>query len=228
MRKSWRTLAFATVVYLACMVVSIVPLLRWPNVASFVAGAMAATFVCVLVYAPDPFSARRLGGDAEIWTSDALRHLRREGWRVYDAIPFHRFDVDHLLAGPRGVFAVETKFTSGTVTVDERGVRGVFRRDPVAQARESAKAITSLLRAGSVEASVQPVLVLWGPGVPALEDGRLSVRNEHGGVLVLEGRTLKRHLDVFMRDQLHAGDLDAITTVIDHFVETRDAYESAK
>jgi hypothetical protein len=67
---------------------------------------------------------------------------------------FHDFDcgapgaIDHVVVGPNGLFAVETKCWSGRVTYEDSGLRvnGVEpSRPPLRQARSSAQALTRFL-----------------------------------------------------------------------------------
>jgi hypothetical protein len=50
-----------------------------------------------------------LGLDAEIAVGQELNHLMREGYWVYHDFPAKDFNIDHVLIGPTGVFAIETK-----------------------------------------------------------------------------------------------------------------------
>src|ERR671919_3018286 len=55
------------------------------------------------------------GIEAEGWTSSKLRKAFRRGWHVVNWISFgDQGDVDHVVVGPGGVFAIETKFTDSS------------------------------------------------------------------------------------------------------------------
>ena len=85
------------------------------------------------------------------------------GWHVFHDFIAGAYHVDHVVVGPAGVYAVETKNWSGRVTVeeDEVLVGGMLPdRSPLQQARNEADAVKSALtRAGwdGVNA-VEPVL----------------------------------------------------------------------
>jgi len=51
-----------------------------------------------------------MGDLAEQWTASELRKLRRRGWRVLNHVMLKQRDIDHVLIGPGGVYAVETKW----------------------------------------------------------------------------------------------------------------------
>ena len=69
--------------------------------------------------------------------------------------------VDHVIVGPAGVFAVETKFWRGMVTVEEGHVLldgQLPDRSPLAQARKEADAVKAALAAAGWSGAVTPVL----------------------------------------------------------------------
>ncbi len=51
----------------------------------------------------------RLGLDAERATAEELNQLMRHGFHVFHDFPADNFNIDHIVIGPTGVFAVETK-----------------------------------------------------------------------------------------------------------------------
>jgi len=151
----------------------------------FVAGAATASFfwiVWVLVDSPSSES-KSLGGEAEIWTSNGLRRLRRAGWTVIDHVPFEERNVDHVLVGPSGVIAVESKYSSGPWQIVGDELRGPVG-DPIGQAREGARKIRLLLQSEliGVRVPVAAALAVWGPAQRQMKGGR-AVR----GVWLLVG-----------------------------------------
>jgi hypothetical protein len=50
-----------------------------------------------------------LGFDGRRRVAEELNRLTAEGFEVYHDVPFEGFNIDHVLLGPPGVFAVETK-----------------------------------------------------------------------------------------------------------------------
>lgn len=51
----------------------------------------------------------RLAHDAEMAVAQELNHLMLDGYHVYHDFPAERFNIDHIVVGPAGAFAIETK-----------------------------------------------------------------------------------------------------------------------
>ena len=185
-RKAWRRFRhrFWWVLGLfACYVVTLFVaaawfdriLRRWIDpglVMAFFLGAGVATAVSMVVVLMGMDGARshRDGREAEGWTAKVLMRLRRDGWTVVDDVEFKAENIDHVLLGPRGAIAVETKFTNddwvlSAPAAGKTWLRGAWRRQLVGQAYREARKLRSLLRAGGVVTDVLPVLVLWGPNL---------------------------------------------------------------
>ena len=135
------------------------------------------------------WSLGKLGEEA---TSESVlnRRQRRRGWHLVNGMYFGGHgDIDHVLVGPGGVFVIETKWTANPCCISGRRIEGLMGREPLRQARQGAEKVERMLRRGSghFEVSVQPVVVLWGPGGLDLPDGSTIVEN----VLVCEGRQRK-------------------------------------
>lgn len=97
----------------------------------------------------------RLARDGERAVGQYLEALRAVGYRVLHDLVGDNFNVDHVLIGPTGVFAVETKtyrkptrgsaeivYEGQTVTIAGR----VPERDPVVQGQAQARWLHELLR----------------------------------------------------------------------------------
>jgi hypothetical protein len=112
------------------------------------------------------WSLGRLGEEAtaEVVMSSARE---RQGWRLVSGLYFDRHgDVDQVLIGPGGVFAVESKFTTGECRLGDGKVLGMSGREPIAQALAGAEKVQRMLRygPGRFNVTVRPVVVMWGPG----------------------------------------------------------------
>lgn len=127
----------------------------------------------------------RKGAEGEELTSSVLRPLRRHGWRVVHDVEYPgRGNVDHLLIGPGGIIAVDSKYTSERLWVTPKAIGG-SQRNHIGQAKFSATlAERALAEAGLDHMAVQPALVFWGPGAPPIEGDQIMIQN----TLVLEGR----------------------------------------
>lgn len=144
-----------------------------------------------------------LGAAGERSVADVLTDLGRMGYTALHDIPTDRGNIDHVLIGPGGVFAIETKawtkdetVRKNTITFDGRAVRkngGPPDDKPVRQAKAAAAWLGDRLRAGGVEGVwVQPVLVFpewWveagrGGEVWVCEPKMLFGRLRHGPVSI--------------------------------------------
>jgi len=62
----------------------------------------------------------RLGYEGELVTAQELSRIMPEGNYVYHDFQAGKFNIDHILVGPAGVFAIETKTRSKQVTGDNQ------------------------------------------------------------------------------------------------------------
>ena len=181
LRRHWTVYVALAGLFVVPAVASVMMLSpRW---GSFLIGVYMTAYAGLVGYSlmVDGSHFRMLGAEAERWTSAALGKVK--GWWVIDAVEFADRDIDHLAVGDRHVLAVETKWTSRPVTIDERGVRGMWC-DGVHDAEIAARRARNLLRSRGVDIDVIPVLVLWGRDVPRIDGGYQRV----GDVRVLIGR----------------------------------------
>jgi hypothetical protein len=98
-----------------------------------------------------------------------LEPLRAEGFRVVHDITDTGFNIDHVVVGPPGVYAIETKFRSGSGEIEFRNGEGLFvggreeERDSLKQARGSAYTVSQLLKEhAGVNVYVKPLVVFVG------------------------------------------------------------------
>jgi hypothetical protein len=128
-----------------------------------------------------------MGDMAEQWTAGELRKLRGRGWRMVNHFVLAKDDVDHVLVGPGGAFAFETKWSATSWRSDFGRAR---LRDAVAQAKANARILRLWHPLKSRQVHVEPVVVLWGGGVKEWPDGeRIS---QVDGVTVLTGHGLPK------------------------------------
>ena len=152
-----------------------------------------------LVHIASGTHQRSLGVFGESATAEAAcgRWHRLRGWRHVGGLYFHGHgDVDHTLIGPRGVYAIETKWTSEQWSIVDGRLVGPYTENVLAQATASAERIRLALnyRRDKLNVNVCPVVFLWGPGSPAIAGGFVDI----DGVRVVEGRWARlRHHQVF-------------------------------
>lgn len=144
--------------------------------------------------------ALKLGLDAELAAGQELDQLMRQGAAVYHDFPAEKFNVDHIVIAPQGVFAVETKGYSkpnrgrgdedARVEFDGRTLKFPTRTTakPLEQAERQAQWLAKWLSSATGEpVGVVPVLAL--PGWFVDRKGRGTVR-------VFSGRELYQLLKV--------------------------------
>ena len=109
------------------------------------------------------------GERGERVVAEQLEELRADGFRCFHDIVGDGFNIDHVVVGPAGVFAIETKFRSGSGTIEFRNGEGIFvggreeERDPLKQARGNAREVNQLIRRDAgIEAWVKPLVVFVG------------------------------------------------------------------
>lgn len=101
-----------------------------------------------------------MGAEAEAWTSKELRKACGPGWHVIDGVSFAFHDVDHVLVGPSGVYAIETKYTDSSIDMGTaKGQEWATRW--ASQAVEGARSIRLLLRDLGID-HVYPGVIAWG------------------------------------------------------------------
>lgn len=178
-----------------------------------VAGSLSA--MAWIIHVASGMHGRHMGRIGEVCTATTVVtwRRRRRGWALINGLYFaNHGDVDHVLVGPGGVFAIESKWTSTDCQVDGEQVLGIVGREPVAQARAGADKVELLLRYGRsrLDVTVRPVVILWGPGAPSLADGFTDI----GDVLICEGRRSRKWLPVLDAGDLAADTAEQATTVL--------------
>lgn len=143
-----------------------------------------------------------LGLDAELAVGQELNHLMLHGCRVFHDFPGENFNIDHVVVGLGGIYAVETKgrakpdkgrgSVDATVIYDGQLLRfpDWHEKEPLEQARRQADWLQKWL--GS--AVGEPVVVRPALALP----GWFVERTKPGNVLVFNGKSpvfLSRPLD---------------------------------
>lgn len=109
------------------------------------------------------------GERGELRVGDVLHDLRSYGYRAVHDLVRDGFNVDHVLVGPAGVFAIETKFRSGKGEITFRNGEGLFvggfpeEKNSLSQARASAAEVNRLIKETCrIDVWVKPVVVFVG------------------------------------------------------------------
>jgi hypothetical protein len=78
-------------------------------------GAVLTWWSCALwflvVQATGGAAPRLMGADGESWTAEAVRPLRRDGWRLVNDVFLTAGNIDHVLVGPAGIVVLESKWS---------------------------------------------------------------------------------------------------------------------
>ncbi len=117
----------------------------------------------------------KLGWEGELATAEELNKLIRFGYEVFHDVPGEGFNVDHVVVGPAGLYAVETKARTkqkrGSATSSWRATYDGKRIDfagfsdakPIEQAARNAKWLSQWLSAAIGEkVNATPVVALPG------------------------------------------------------------------
>ena len=117
----------------------------------------------------------RLGYDGEVAVGQELNQLMLKGYYVYHDFPADKFNIDHIIVGESGVFAVETKARSkptspkarGNATVTYNGRLLLFPQgvdlETIEQAKRQAAWLTNWIGSAVGEkVAVRPVVALPG------------------------------------------------------------------
>jgi hypothetical protein len=139
------------------------------------------------------FWNHRLGFDGERVVGEELNQLMLEGYRVFHDLPCGDFNIDHVIVGASGIYAVETKTRRKPIdekgrklewTVTYDGNQLLFPRSGpdrswLEQAVRSAQHLSKWLTAATGEATVAlPVLVIPGWLIERRAVGTVRVLNE--------------------------------------------------
>ena len=144
-------------------------------------------------------AALRLGRDGERAVGQYLELLREKGYRVFHDIVGDKFNLDHVICSPHGIFTIETKTFSKPANRDARIVFDGSRirvggrepdRNPLVQVQAGAKWLQGILKESTGKSySVRPVVVFPGWFVEATEEGKKS------NVWVLEPKALPTFIE---------------------------------
>jgi hypothetical protein len=131
----------------------------------------------------------RMGLDGERATGEELNQLMKHGYLVYHDMQAGKFNIDHIVIGPSGVYAVETKYRSKVAGNGTNGAK-VFRDNDrlcfpdnridskaIPQARAQAKWLSEFLtKSVGKQITVQAMVALPGWYVkPGPHDGTVLV-----------------------------------------------------
>jgi hypothetical protein len=109
------------------------------------------------------------GARGEERVGAVLESLRTDGYRALHDIDTGRGNIDHVLVGPTGVFAIETKAWSQKVWLAKGGILMCGRRNQegvLSQVKREASEVQRRLDAAGITRRVEPIVVLASPTLP--------------------------------------------------------------
>ncbi len=137
----------------------------------WLAFAIIVTGIAAIAYLRLIPKARRLvrGEHGELRVAEVLDDLRSYGYRVAHDLTRNGFNIDHVVVGPAGVFAIETKFRSGNGEITFRNGEGLFvggfpeEKDSLKQARGNAREVHQIIKENCrLDEWVWPLVVFVG------------------------------------------------------------------
>lgn len=159
---------------------------RWGAVA---AGGVALLFLGVYLERPQTIEAWRIGAEGERRTGRHLQGLTRNGFITLNdrKVPGYGGNLDHIVIGPTGVWAVETKNLAGKVVIDGDSLRvGRRRQDRIIdQVYREASAIQVALgvQLPDLNLTVTPIICLHRGELPFFNKTVRGVRLASGAQL---------------------------------------------
>lgn len=121
---------------------------------------------------PERIAKWKRGADGEQRTWKALRPLEKEGWRSFHDRDGRYGNLDHVVVGPGGIFLLDSKNLTGSISLEPHGLRVAFgngerngylldslerlMRGAAANLKEHIESATQL------RPWVQAVVVIWG------------------------------------------------------------------
>lgn len=116
----------------------------------------------------------RLGYECEVAVGQDLTQLVKHGFKIFHDFPANGFNIDHIVIGPSGVFAIETKGRSKQTKVEKENWKLSFDGEtlqfpnwcetkPVEQAKRQAQWLSKWINSSTGEPQpVMPVLAFPG------------------------------------------------------------------
>lgn len=221
LQERWRPIVVLALLILA--VTGVVAVVVPRDAALFVVGlgvASAGWAVAMVVVQVSGSISYLLGAQGEESTARALRKALPRGWHIADHLPLRWGDIDHVLVGPGGAYAIETK-TASTSRRWNLAKPDQWLLQACRQARTCAKALRSLLRAhgSDLRTEVTPVLVLWGDTVGEVQ--------ELDGVQIVAGTELSGWAQSLGDEGLNAHEVERAAAGISRYLVMRDDYNAS-
>ena len=174
-----------------------------PLLTTLFGGGIAAYCAFRLFQLKQKITTLKLARDGEKAVGQYLEHLREKGYRVFHDVIGDRFNLDHVIIGPQGIFTIETKTFSkpikGKATIYFDGnaisVNGYNPdRNPITQAQAQANWLSQQITASTGQTHpIKPVVVFpgWFVDTSAQPNAQSKSRN----VWVINPKGLPKFLE---------------------------------
>ncbi|MFW8600542.1 nuclease-related domain-containing protein [Desulfobacterota bacterium M19] len=141
----------------------------------------------------------RLGLECEVAVGQDLQNLIRYKFKVYNDFQTENFNIDHIVIGPTGVFAIETKGRSKFAKHENNNWKlefdgqklifpGWIEAKPVEQALRQADWLKNWLRKATAEnVNVKPVLAIPGWYITRKAKSNLLIYNGKNSTFLANG-----------------------------------------
>jgi len=163
----------------------------------------------------------RLGAKGEQVVGRELDRLMAQGYRVFHDMPFVGWNIDHVVVGPRGVFAVETKAwrkppkdadVKAEVILDGDALLLPGKTHPhrkaLVEANRAAQSLTKwIAKVAAEQVAVVPVVALPG--------WSLAIKR-YGDIAVYSATNMSEHLPKRGRVQLSPAQIQRISTQVEN------------
>lgn len=162
-----------------------------------------------------------MGDLGERWTAGELRTLKQQGWRVVNHVILRQRDIDHVLVGPGGVYAIETKWTAFPWSLDGTDERIKFAAQ-IATGHARDLRLWQPFHAAGV-GKVTPVVFLWGGKLGELAPSRATTALD--GAVVVAGPLAKHWTQSLTTEELRNDQIDHVWRALDEQCKRRDPHE---
>lgn len=189
-----------------------------PWLFTFIALGMAAWALSRVPSRWQDLGAINQGRKGEMHVGQQLETLRRLDFHVFHDIPGDRWNIDHVLIGPRGVFAIETKTPSkhgSKAKIRYDGAKVLVNgfapdRDPIGQATAAADWLRKFLeRRANRKVHVRAVVIYPGWFVEGPSFGHdVWVQNDNAFLKCMETQ----------HEKLSADDVAYLVDVLEEYV----------
>lgn len=144
----------------------------------------------------------RLGYECELAVGQELNNRMREGFYVFHDFPADEFNIDHVLVGATGVFAIETKGRAKSRVAEKEnwkmefdGKKLIFtgwtETKPITQAKNQAQWLSGWLqKATGASCRVEPVLAIPGWWIKRTAPSDMKVYNGKNSEFLAKGKAV--------------------------------------